>query len=87
MSVAVSVPAIDYHIVLAQNALQVGLDTPELQTELFCGLIKQTTKYTGQISKKLSKQKRVRTKKGLVLRNSRLYITATYTCNTESFYL
>ncbi|KAL5277076.1 PLEKHH2 family protein [Megaselia abdita] len=58
MSVAVSVPAIDYHIVLAQNALQVGLDMPELQTELFCGLIKQTTKYTGQISKKLSKQKR-----------------------------
>lgn len=77
MSVAISIPAIDYHIVLAQNALQVGLDMPELQTELFCCLIKQTTKYSGQISKKIRKHRRVSLEPGLVLRNSRLYITAT----------
>lgn len=48
MSVAVNQPGIDYHVVLAQNALQQCLDMPELQSELICTLIKQTSRHTGQ---------------------------------------
>uniref|UniRef100_A0A1A9VRA7 PH domain-containing protein n=1 Tax=Glossina austeni TaxID=7395 RepID=A0A1A9VRA7_GLOAU len=48
MSVAVNQPGIDYHVVLAQNALQHCLDLPELQTEMICILIKQTSRHTGQ---------------------------------------
>uniref|UniRef100_A0A336LP84 CSON015304 protein n=1 Tax=Culicoides sonorensis TaxID=179676 RepID=A0A336LP84_CULSO len=48
MSVAVSQPAIDYHVVLAQNALQVCLDNTKLQTELICILIKQTSPHSTQ---------------------------------------
>lgn len=48
MSVAVNQPAIDYHVVLAQNALQVCLDNPKLQTELICILIKQTSPHSSQ---------------------------------------
>lgn len=66
MSVAVNQPGIDYHVVLAQNALQQCLDMPELQTELICALIKQTSRHTGQklgvgvqVNKKLGKQTRV----------------------------
>ncbi|XP_013876605.1 pleckstrin homology domain-containing family H member 2 isoform X2 [Austrofundulus limnaeus] len=40
--VAIDAPAIDYHVSLAQSALQVCLAHPELQNELFCQLIKQT---------------------------------------------
>ncbi|XP_037914351.1 uncharacterized protein CG43867 isoform X5 [Hermetia illucens] len=65
MSVAVNQPGIDYHVVLAQNALQQCLDMPELQTELICALIKQTSRHTGQklgvgvqVNKKLGKQTR-----------------------------
>ncbi|XP_022090512.1 pleckstrin homology domain-containing family H member 1-like isoform X2 [Acanthaster planci] len=36
--------AIDYHISLAQNALQTCLSHPELQNEMYCQLIKQTTR-------------------------------------------
>lgn len=69
LSVAVNQPGIDYHVVLAQNALQHALDMPELQNELICCLIKQTSRHTGQKissgagvqvnTKKLGKQTRV----------------------------
>lgn len=66
MSVAVNQPGIDYHVVLAQNALQHCLDMPELQTEMICILIKQTSRHMGQklsvgvqVNKKLGKQTRV----------------------------
>uniref|UniRef100_A0AAV2JN81 PH domain-containing protein n=1 Tax=Knipowitschia caucasica TaxID=637954 RepID=A0AAV2JN81_KNICA len=42
INVAIDAPAIDYHVSLAQNALQVCLAHSELQNELFCQLIKQT---------------------------------------------
>ncbi|XP_059223825.1 uncharacterized protein CG43867 isoform X2 [Stomoxys calcitrans] len=48
MSVAVNQPGIDYHVVLAQNALQHCLDMPELHSEMICILIKQTSRHTGQ---------------------------------------
>jgi pleckstrin homology domain-containing family H len=69
LSVAVNQPGIDYHVVLAQNALQHALDIPELQNELISILIKQTSRHTGQKistgtgvqvnTKKLGKQTRV----------------------------
>ncbi|XP_067636233.1 uncharacterized protein CG43867 isoform X3 [Eurosta solidaginis] len=65
MSVAVNQPGIDYHVVLAQNALQHCLDMPELQTEMIGILVKQTSRHTGQklsvgvqVNKKLGKQTR-----------------------------
>ncbi|XP_072247559.1 pleckstrin homology domain-containing family H member 2 [Leuresthes tenuis] len=42
INVAIDAPVIDYHVSLAQSALQVCLTHPELQNELFCQLIKQT---------------------------------------------
>ncbi|XP_065062028.1 pleckstrin homology domain-containing family H member 2-like [Rhopilema esculentum] len=36
--------AIDYHISLAQDTIQSCFNHPELQTEIYCQLIKQTTK-------------------------------------------
>lgn len=66
MSVAVNQPGVDYHVVLAQNALQQCLDMPELQAELICTLVKQTSRHTGhklgvgvQVNKRLGKQTRV----------------------------
>lgn len=44
INVAIDAPAIDYHVSLAQSALQVCLAHPELQNELFCQLIKQTSR-------------------------------------------
>ena len=44
MSVAVDQAGIDYHVILAQNALQQCLEVPELQNELMCALIKQTSR-------------------------------------------
>lgn len=44
INVAIDAPAIDYHVSLAQSALQVCLSHPELHNELFCQLIKQTRK-------------------------------------------
>uniref|UniRef100_A0A6P7EZW7 Uncharacterized protein CG43867-like isoform X6 n=1 Tax=Diabrotica virgifera virgifera TaxID=50390 RepID=A0A6P7EZW7_DIAVI len=44
MSAAVDQAGIDYHVVLAQNALQQCLDMPELQSEIICALVKQTSK-------------------------------------------
>jgi len=46
MSVAVEQAGIDYHVVLAQNALQQCLDQPELESEFICALIKQTSRHT-----------------------------------------
>lgn len=62
MSVAVDQAGIDYHVVLAQNALQQCLDVPELQTELMCALVKQTSKHTThklgvQVNRAVSKLK------------------------------
>ena len=56
---------IDYHVVLCQNALQQCLTYPELQAELFCGLIKQTSKHLQakpgvQVTKTLNKIKHSR---------------------------
>ncbi|XP_014285092.1 uncharacterized protein CG43867 isoform X4 [Halyomorpha halys] len=45
-SVAVESAGIDYHVVLAQNALQQALDQWELQAELICALVKQTSKHS-----------------------------------------
>ncbi|KAI3362950.1 hypothetical protein L3Q82_011620, partial [Scortum barcoo] len=42
INVAIDAPAIDYHVSLAQSALQVCLAHPELQNEFFCQLTKQT---------------------------------------------
>ncbi|KAI2657602.1 Pleckstrin homology domain-containing family H member 2 [Labeo rohita] len=44
INVAIDTPAIDYHVTLAQCALQVCLTHPELQNEIYCQLIKQTRK-------------------------------------------
>ncbi|KAL0828956.1 hypothetical protein ABMA28_003848 [Loxostege sticticalis] len=46
MSVAVEHAGIDYHVVLAQNALQQCLEVTELQDELASCLAKQTTPHT-----------------------------------------
>ena len=46
MSVVLDSSGIDYHVVLAQNAIQLCLDTPELQPELLSSLIKQTSRHT-----------------------------------------
>ncbi|KAL7890262.1 hypothetical protein AOLI_G00025200 [Acnodon oligacanthus] len=42
INVAIDTPAIDYHVTLAQCALQVCLAHPELQNEIYCQVIKQT---------------------------------------------
>ncbi|MEE6474113.1 hypothetical protein FKM82_010276 [Ascaphus truei] len=42
LNAAVDSPAIDYHVSLAQSALQVCITHPELQNEIYCQLIKQT---------------------------------------------
>ncbi|KAM4772471.1 pleckstrin homology domain-containing family H member 2 [Rhinophrynus dorsalis] len=42
LNAAVDSHAIDYHVSLAQSALQVCLTHPELQNEIYCQLIKQT---------------------------------------------
>lgn len=46
MSVVLDSSGIDYHVVLAQNAIQLCLDIPELQPELLSALIKQTSRHT-----------------------------------------
>lgn len=65
MTVQVNQLGIDYHVVLAQNALQQCLDMPELVDEFVCALVKQTTRLTTgqktgvQVNKKLGKQTKV----------------------------
>ncbi|XP_046382604.1 uncharacterized protein CG43867 isoform X5 [Ischnura elegans] len=46
ISVHLDSAGIDYHVVLAQNALQQCLDVPELQAEFVCALVKQTSRHT-----------------------------------------
>nr|XP_033795464.1 pleckstrin homology domain-containing family H member 2 isoform X2 [Geotrypetes seraphini] len=48
INAAVDSPAIDYHVSLAQSALQVCLTHPELQNEIYCQLIKQTRRRQAQ---------------------------------------
>ncbi|XP_032881436.1 pleckstrin homology domain-containing family H member 2 isoform X1 [Amblyraja radiata] len=48
INVAIDAPAIDYHVSLAQSALQVCLTHRELQNEIYCQLIKQTRKQQTQ---------------------------------------
>ena len=46
MSVVLDSSGIDYHVVLAQNAIQHCLDVVELQPELLAALMKQTNRHT-----------------------------------------
>ncbi|XP_017067569.1 uncharacterized protein CG43867 isoform X8 [Drosophila eugracilis] len=81
MSVAVNQPGIDYHVVLAQNALQHALDMPELQMEMICILIKQTSRHMGQ---KLSVGVQVNKKLGKQTRQLLLCATQSlFTCDTQ----
>ncbi|CAL4101039.1 unnamed protein product [Meganyctiphanes norvegica] len=64
-SVLIDSSGIDYHVVLCQNALQQCLTYPELQSELFSGLIKQTSKHIQakpgvQVTKTINKIKHSR---------------------------
>ena len=47
-SVLLDSAGIDYHVVLAQNALHQCLTLTELQPELLCALIKQTSRIQSQ---------------------------------------
>lgn len=65
ISVALEQAGIDYHVVLAQNALQQCLDVPDLQNELLCALVKQTSRHVHhkggvQVNRSLSKLKHSR---------------------------
>ncbi|XP_060119569.1 pleckstrin homology domain-containing family H member 1-like, partial [Heteronotia binoei] len=44
INVPVEAPSIDYHVSLAQTALQVCLTHNELQNEIYCQLVKQTSR-------------------------------------------
>ncbi|XP_074092174.1 pleckstrin homology domain-containing family H member 1 isoform X2 [Macrotis lagotis] len=48
INVPVEAASVDYHVSLAQTALQVCLVHPELQSELYCQLIKQTNFHPAQ---------------------------------------
>ena len=73
---------IDYHVVLAQNALQHALDIPELQNELICCLMKQTSRHTGQKLSTGASSVQVNTKKlGKHTRVSFLCIAAYFICS------
>ncbi|XP_018336737.1 uncharacterized protein CG43867 isoform X2 [Agrilus planipennis] len=77
MSAQVDQAGIDYHVILAQNALQQCLDMPELQPELICALIKQTSKVVPlpKLGVQVSTQK--------LLKKSQLLLCATqslFTC-------
>ncbi|XP_064490249.1 uncharacterized protein CG43867-like isoform X2 [Ornithodoros turicata] len=48
ISVPLDASGIDYHVALAQNALAQCLGSPELQNELVCQLIKQTSRHSQQ---------------------------------------
>ncbi|CAL8111752.1 unnamed protein product [Orchesella dallaii] len=65
MSVPLDASGIDYHVVLAQNALQLCLDYAELQAELICALVKQTSrvltfKNSAQVNRTFTKIKHSR---------------------------
>ncbi|XP_022667978.1 pleckstrin homology domain-containing family H member 1-like isoform X4 [Varroa destructor] len=46
MSVPLDTSGIDYHVALAQNALDLCLATLQLRNEFFCQIIKQTSRHT-----------------------------------------
>ena len=48
MNLAIDSPQIDYHVSLAQNILEVCLQHSELQNEIYCQLIKQTSRHPAQ---------------------------------------
>jgi hypothetical protein len=50
-SVVMDSAGIDYHVSLAANAFQKCLDVPELQPELLCALVKQTTPHIVPLTK------------------------------------
>ncbi|KAJ1528437.1 hypothetical protein ONE63_006849 [Megalurothrips usitatus] len=96
ISVALEQAGIDYHVVLAQNALQQCLDLPDLQNELLCALVKQTSRHVHhkggvQVNRSLSKLKHSRPSqktRALIraLRNQ-LLLCATqslFTCDSSS---
>lgn len=65
MSVPSEQSAIEYHVTLAQNILQLCLDQTELQSELICTLVKQTSRLSSlknspQVNRTLSKIKHSR---------------------------
>ena len=72
MSVVLDSSGIDYHVVLAQNAIQHCLDVVELQPELLAALMKQTNRPTAP------------TKHGLPVRNGHAFkhpkVNNTYLC-------
>ncbi|XP_040581773.1 uncharacterized protein CG43867 isoform X4 [Lepeophtheirus salmonis] len=51
MTVVMDSAGIDYHVVLAANAIQHCIDVPELHQELLCALIKQTSRHCASSSK------------------------------------
>eukprot|EP00096_Caligus_rogercresseyi_P011374 TRINITY_DN4455_c0_g1_i1.p1 TRINITY_DN4455_c0_g1~~TRINITY_DN4455_c0_g1_i1.p1 ORF type:complete len:1004 (+),score=284.70 TRINITY_DN4455_c0_g1_i1:240-3014(+) len=51
MTVVMDSAGIDYHVALAANAIQHCIDVPELQPELLCALIKQTSRHRASSSK------------------------------------
>ncbi|XP_068993410.1 uncharacterized protein CG43867 isoform X5 [Neodiprion pinetum] len=85
MSVAVEQAGIDYHVVLAQNALQQCLDQPELQSEFVSALVKQTSRHTQQ---RLGVQvKKAGSRVSLGTARVQLLLCATqslFTCDTQS---
>ncbi len=48
MALAIDSPQIDYHVSLAQNILETCLQYSELQNEIYCQLIKQTSRHPPQ---------------------------------------
>ena len=48
MNVIIESPAIDYHVTLAQKILHTCLQLPELQNEVYCQLIRQTSRHPAQ---------------------------------------
>ncbi len=48
MNLVIDSPQIDYHVSLAQNILEVCLQHSELQNEIYCQLIKQTSRHPPQ---------------------------------------
>ncbi|XP_052123012.1 uncharacterized protein CG43867 isoform X4 [Frankliniella occidentalis] len=96
ISVALEQAGIDYHVVLAQNALQQCLDMPDLQNELLCALVKQTSRHVHhkggvQVNRSLSKLKHSRhsqkTRALIRALRNQLLLCATqslFTCDSSS---
>ena len=59
-SVVMDSAGIDYHVLLAANAFQKCLEIPELQPELLCALIKQTTRQLSQKGVQVKRQSSIK---------------------------